>query len=85
MEKAEYDCNIALRLDNTYVKAYLRRAAAREALNKLEDARLDLLRVLELEPKNSESRKKLEELTIKIKTSLVSLNISLVYNHITDK
>lgn len=76
MEKAEYDCNIALRLDNTYVKAYLRRAAAREALNKLEDARLDLLRVLELEPKNSESRKKLEELTIKIKTSLPQKSVS---------
>ncbi|XP_044746948.1 RNA polymerase II-associated protein 3 [Coccinella septempunctata] len=67
MEKAEQDCNIAIKLDNTYVKAYQRRSAAREALNKLEDARLDLLRVLELEPKNSESRKKLEELVQKIK------------------
>lgn len=66
MEKAEKDCTVSLKLNNNYVKAYQRRAVAREALNKLEEARSDLLRVLKLEPKNSESKKKIDEITQKI-------------------
>ncbi|EFA06488.1 RNA polymerase II-associated protein 3 [Tribolium castaneum] len=65
-EKAESDCTLSLKLDQTYVKAYQRRAAAREALNKLQDAKSDLLKVLELEPKNSESKTSLENLKKKL-------------------
>ncbi|KAL3285985.1 hypothetical protein HHI36_000499 [Cryptolaemus montrouzieri] len=75
MVKAESDCTTSLKLDKTYVKAYQRRAAARESLNKLEEAKLDLLRVLEFEPKNAESLMKLEKLKEKIK-SIKSVDIS---------
>ncbi|XP_044263335.1 RNA polymerase II-associated protein 3 [Tribolium madens] len=64
--KAESDCTLSLKLDQTYVKAYQRRAAAREGLNKLEEAKADLLRVLELEPKNCESKTNLENLKKKL-------------------
>ena len=36
---AEEDCSTALALDDSYVKAYLRRGAAREKMGKLEEAR----------------------------------------------
>ncbi|RZC32346.1 RNA polymerase II-associated protein 3, partial [Asbolus verrucosus] len=62
MVKAETDCTTSLKLDNTYVKAYQRRALAREVLNKPEEAELDLLKVLELEPKNKEAKKNLDNL-----------------------
>lgn len=35
---AEKDCSLSLELDDKYVKAYLRRATARQKLQKLEDA-----------------------------------------------
>uniref|UniRef100_A0A671P0Y1 RNA polymerase II-associated protein 3-like n=1 Tax=Sinocyclocheilus anshuiensis TaxID=1608454 RepID=A0A671P0Y1_9TELE len=35
---AESDCNLAIALDGKYVKAYVRRAAARAALNKQQEA-----------------------------------------------
>ncbi|KAJ8965197.1 hypothetical protein NQ317_013349 [Molorchus minor] len=60
--EAEKDCTLSLKLDNTYVKAYQRRAAAREALKKFEEAEYDTLKVLELEPKNKESRITLERI-----------------------
>lgn len=65
-EEAEVDCTLSLKLDNTYVKAYQRRAAAREGLNKLEHAQFDLTKVLELEPKNKESKEALEQLKRKL-------------------
>lgn len=65
-EEAEKDCTLSLKLDNTYVKAYQRRAAAREALNQLDYAEFDLSRVLELEPKNKESKEALEKLRKKL-------------------
>lgn len=55
-KKAEADCTIALKLDSTYVKAYHRRAIARENQNFLTEAHDDLLKVLELEPNNKESQ-----------------------------
>ncbi|XP_068894279.1 RNA polymerase II-associated protein 3 [Tenebrio molitor] len=67
--KAESDCTMSITLDKTYVKAYQRRAAAREALNKWEDADSDLVRVLELEPKNKESKVNLENLRKKFVTA----------------
>ena len=36
--EAEDDCTTALSLDNTVVKAYFRRAMARQKLGKLKDA-----------------------------------------------
>lgn len=48
---AEEDCTLSLKLDNTYVKALQRRAAARESLGKLELAKSDLEQVLKYEPK----------------------------------
>ncbi|KAJ8925967.1 hypothetical protein NQ315_009820 [Exocentrus adspersus] len=65
-EEAEKDCTLSLKLDSTYVKAYQRRAAAREALNKLEHAECDLSKVLELEPKNKESNESLGKLRAKL-------------------
>lgn len=52
----ETDCTTALQLDNTYVKAYQRRAAARVKLDQLEEAKTDLEQVLKYEPKNQESK-----------------------------
>ncbi|XP_018574394.1 RNA polymerase II-associated protein 3 [Anoplophora glabripennis] len=65
-EEAERDCTLSIKLDKTYVKAYQRRAAAREVLNKLEHAEFDLSKVLALEPKNKESREALEKLRKKL-------------------
>ncbi|XP_063227345.1 RNA polymerase II-associated protein 3-like isoform X2 [Bacillus rossius redtenbacheri] len=59
---AETDCTSALRLDDTYVKAYQRRAAARTELSQPLEAAGDLRKVLELEPKNSASRQELARL-----------------------
>ena len=39
-EDAEKDCCLALALDDSYVKAYFRRATARVKLGKLEEAKL---------------------------------------------
>ncbi|KAH1007207.1 hypothetical protein HUJ04_004473 [Dendroctonus ponderosae] len=52
---AEEDSTLSLRLDGTYVKALLRRAAAREGLGKALQAAEDWLSVLQLEPKNKEA------------------------------
>ena len=38
---AEYDCNIALRIDSSCAKALLRRALAREKLDRIEEAMED--------------------------------------------
>jgi tetratricopeptide (TPR) repeat protein len=77
--KAESDCTMSITLDKTYVKAYQRRAAAREALNKWEDADSDLVRVLELEPKNKESKVNLENLRKKFVTAqrVIVINVNL--------
>ncbi|KAL1463257.1 hypothetical protein WDU94_015024 [Cyamophila willieti] len=63
---AEADCTSSLRLDNTYVKSYQRRAAARRALNRFEEARKDMLKVLTLEPNNKQAEIELEELNQKL-------------------
>uniref|UniRef100_A0A8D8QR02 RNA polymerase II-associated protein 3 n=1 Tax=Cacopsylla melanoneura TaxID=428564 RepID=A0A8D8QR02_9HEMI len=63
---AEADCTCSIRLDNTYVKAYQRRAAARRALNQFEEARKDTLKVLTLEPNNKQAEIELEELNRKL-------------------
>ncbi|XP_018321482.1 RNA polymerase II-associated protein 3 [Agrilus planipennis] len=53
---AESDCTVALQLDKTYVKAYQRRAAAREKLGQLQQAHDDLLKVFDYESNNKESK-----------------------------
>lgn len=40
--EAEEDCTTALTLDNTFIKAYFRRATARERLGKLKDAMIGI-------------------------------------------
>ena len=41
--EAEKDCSLALALDDSYIKAYYRRATARVKLGRLEDAKLGTL------------------------------------------
>ncbi|XP_021488514.1 RNA polymerase II-associated protein 3 [Meriones unguiculatus] len=59
---AESDCNLAIALSRNYTKAYARRGAARFALQKLEDARKDYEKVLELEPNNFEATNELRKI-----------------------
>uniref|UniRef100_A0A8C4FHU6 RNA polymerase II-associated protein 3 n=1 Tax=Catagonus wagneri TaxID=51154 RepID=A0A8C4FHU6_9CETA len=59
---AESDCNLALALNRSYTKAYSRRGAARFALQKLEDAKKDYEKVLELEPNNFEATNELRKI-----------------------
>ncbi|XP_074081788.1 RNA polymerase II-associated protein 3 [Macrotis lagotis] len=65
---AESDCNLAIALNRNYTKAYVRRGAARFALQKLEDAKEDYEKVLELEPNNFEAKNELK----KINQALIS-------------
>lgn len=65
-EKAESDCSLSLVLDKKYVKAYQRRAIAREHLNKLVEAKEDLLKVFDFEPSNKESKAVLKRIENKI-------------------
>jgi hypothetical protein len=53
-------------LDSRYVKAYQRRAMARAGLGQLQEARADLLKVMELEPKNMASKSELMKLEKKL-------------------
>ncbi|XP_077026789.1 RNA polymerase II-associated protein 3 [Tamandua tetradactyla] len=59
---AESDCNLAIALNRSYTKAYTRRGAARFALQKLEDAKRDYEKVLELEPSNFEATNELRKI-----------------------
>uniref|UniRef100_A0A8C5L0X4 RNA polymerase II-associated protein 3 n=1 Tax=Jaculus jaculus TaxID=51337 RepID=A0A8C5L0X4_JACJA len=59
---AESDCNLAIALNRNYTKAYTRRGAARLALQKLEDAKKDYEKVLELEPNNFEAINELKKI-----------------------
>ncbi|XP_006888231.1 PREDICTED: RNA polymerase II-associated protein 3 isoform X2 [Elephantulus edwardii] len=59
---AESDCNLAIALNRNYTKAYARRGAARFALQKLEYAKKDYEKVLELEPNNFEATNELRKI-----------------------
>ena len=59
---AEVDCTTAITLDPLYVKAYLRRAAARVGLQHLAPALEDYRRVLQLEPTNKQARTEIDRL-----------------------
>ena len=64
---AEYDCSLALSIDDKYVKAYQRRGTARKYLKFFQKAVEDFEHVLLLESNNSQAKKDLEELKAKIK------------------
>ena len=59
-ESANADATVALSIDPTYTKAYLRRATARRELGDLEGAARDFEKVLELEPKNKQGRNSID-------------------------
>lgn len=61
------DCTLSLHLDDTYVKAYQRRAAARQQLGSLIEARQDLLKIIDLEPKNMQAKKDLNVIDAELK------------------
>eukprot|EP00271_Cylindrocystis_brebissonii_P003397 TRINITY_DN14326_c0_g2_i1.p1 TRINITY_DN14326_c0_g2~~TRINITY_DN14326_c0_g2_i1.p1 ORF type:complete len:722 (+),score=164.91 TRINITY_DN14326_c0_g2_i1:303-2468(+) len=60
-KEVEDDCNHALGLDDTYVKAYQRRGTARMQLKKFEEALEDYECALLLDPSSTEIQKQLEE------------------------
>ena len=57
------DSTTAISLDPLYVKAYLRRAAARVGLQRLAAALEDYQTVLQLEPSNKQARGEVDRLT----------------------
>ncbi|XP_054010521.1 RNA polymerase II-associated protein 3 isoform X1 [Hylaeus anthracinus] len=66
---AESDCSAAIQLDETYVKAYHRRATARMNLKQYKEAKQDLEKVLKLEPSNKEAKLLLAQIESKIQAS----------------
>lgn len=69
---AESDCSAAVQLDESYVKAYHRRATARMNLKQYKEAKHDLEKVLKLEPSNKEAKLLLNQIESKIKCSETS-------------
>ncbi|XP_038596894.1 RNA polymerase II-associated protein 3 [Tachyglossus aculeatus] len=59
---AESDCNLAIALNRNYAKAYVRRGAARFALQKFSDAKEDYEKVLDLDPHNFEAKNELKKI-----------------------
>ena len=62
LTEAEIDCDIAIRLDPTYTKAYLRRATARASRKNELGAIDDYETVLKLEPSNKQAADELKKL-----------------------
>ena len=60
-ESANADATVALSIDPTYAKAYMRRATARRAMRDFEGAARDFEKVLELEPRSKQARDELEK------------------------
>ncbi|XP_072311154.1 RNA polymerase II-associated protein 3 [Eucyclogobius newberryi] len=59
---AESDCNLAIALDSKYLKAFLRRGAARYAQKKYESALEDYEIVLKLDPGNTEAQNEVKKI-----------------------
>lgn len=78
-KEAESDCTTALQLDKTYVKAYQRRAAAREKLGQFAEAKMDLEKVLEQEPKNKESKATLDRIQELLNRKSIKTDVIFVY------
>lgn len=77
-ELAIEDCNKSLELNDTYVKALLRRAKLYEDTDKLDESLSDYKRILELQPDHCEARavlprlnQKIEERNEKLKTEML--------------
>ncbi|XP_064091923.1 RNA polymerase II-associated protein 3-like isoform X1 [Macrobrachium nipponense] len=68
-EAAELDCSRCLKLDPSYIKAYLRRGTSRLKLGKIQRATEDFQKVLELEPWNKDAKKELENIAKQIDVS----------------
>ncbi|KAK0063583.1 RNA polymerase II-associated protein 3 [Biomphalaria pfeifferi] len=60
--ECESDCTLSLTGAPLFVKSYLRRATARLALGKLEEAVRDFQRALELEPNNKQAKMEIKRL-----------------------
>lgn len=67
---AEADCDLAISIDSTYIKAYLRRGSARIGLKKLELALEDFKKVLELDSENKQAKTEI----LRIEKELNKLN-----------
>jgi len=57
LEKCADDCTMAVTLDPSYVKAYIRLASATQKLGRTEEAKENANRALELEPENESAKK----------------------------
>ena len=62
--RADADCSLALSLDDSYVKAYQRRATARKNLKDYAKALEDLNHVLLIEPNNKQAKSEIGELAL---------------------
>lgn len=72
---AEADCSSAIQLDETYVKAYHRRARARMELKQYKEAKKDIEKILILEPSNKEAKALLSQ----IDKRLENLKVCILY------
>ncbi|KAG7202968.1 hypothetical protein KM043_010105 [Ampulex compressa] len=69
LHSAEADCTTAIQLNETYVKAYYRRATIRMNLKQYKEAKQDLEKILKLEPSNKEAKSLLTQVNKKIENS----------------
>merc|ERR1719245_232256 len=84
-EQANADASVALSLDPTYTKAYLRRATARRELGDLEGALRDCEKALELEPKNKQAKDELEKTKLKEAKSKEAPKVSSIPTEVKAK
>jgi tetratricopeptide (TPR) repeat protein len=61
-ELAEEDCTTAIKLDKSYVKAYLRRAAARSVGGNYLESLVDYEDALRLEPNNADAKREVDRM-----------------------
>ncbi|EZA57864.1 hypothetical protein DMN91_003368 [Ooceraea biroi] len=66
---AEADCSSAIQLDDSYVKAYHRRATARMELKQYKEAKQDIEKILVLEPSNKEAQTLLGQINKRLESS----------------
>nr|CDS32355.1 RNA polymerase II associated protein 3 [Hymenolepis microstoma] len=71
---SESDCSIAISMNAKLVKGFYRRAQARKALGKVEEAISDLKRILDIEPRNSAALKDLSTWTGEVDLRAGSIN-----------
>lgn len=73
MYSAEADCTSAIQIDNTYVKAYHRRATTRMGLRQYKEAKQDIEKILTLEPSNKETKALLSQVNKQLENSAVRI------------